>query len=161
MNFCDPDWGNSFLYMTLKSQQKEKKIGISLVVQWLTTCLPMQETQVWSLVWGDSTCQGATKPVCHNCWACALESRNYWAPVPRAHAPQQESHCNEKPTQHTERAPLTATRDSLCKEQHPAQPKSFWKDKFNSMKSKTVCAKDTTQKVKRQPKDGRKHLQTI
>ena len=78
-------------YMTLKSQQKKKKIGISLVVQWLTTCLPMQETQVWSLVWGDSTCQGATQPVCRNYWACALiEPGNYWARVPRAHAPQQE-----------------------------------------------------------------------
>ena len=38
------------------------------------------------------TCHGATKPVCHNYWACALEPmrHNYWARVPRAHTPQQE-----------------------------------------------------------------------
>jgi len=43
--------------------------GTSLVVQWLGVCLPMQGTQVQSLVWEDSTYHGATKPVCHNCWA--------------------------------------------------------------------------------------------
>ena len=42
----------------------------------------------------------ATKPVCHNYWACTLEpaSHYYWSPrttttetrEPRAHAPQQE-----------------------------------------------------------------------
>ena len=43
----------------------------------------------------DPTCQAATKPVHHNCWACALEpgSFNYWvlrSAYPRAPAPQQE-----------------------------------------------------------------------
>ena len=33
-----------------------------LVVQWLRICLPMQGTCVQSLVWEDSTCQGAAKP---------------------------------------------------------------------------------------------------
>ena len=53
----------------------------SLVAQWLRICLPMQGTQVWSLVQEDATCRGATKPVRHNYWACALEpaSHNYWA----------------------------------------------------------------------------------
>ena len=32
----------------------------------------MQETWVWSLIWEDPTCQGATEPVIHNHWACAL-----------------------------------------------------------------------------------------
>ena len=36
-------------------------------------CLPMQGTQVRSLVWEESTCRGATKPVCHNSWATTLE----------------------------------------------------------------------------------------
>ena len=40
--------------------------GTSLVVQWLRTRLPMQGTQVRALVWRDSTCCGATKPVRHN-----------------------------------------------------------------------------------------------
>ena len=45
----------------------------------------MQGTQVQSLVQEDPTCHGATKPVCHNYWAWALEptSRNY-----QAHTPQ-------------------------------------------------------------------------
>ena len=63
-----------------------------------------------TLVHEDPTCRGATKPVCHNYWACTLEpmSHNYWSPrvtttearVPRAHAPQQE-----KPSQWEARAP--------------------------------------------------------
>ena len=53
-----------------------------------------------ALVWEDPMCCGATKPVCHNYWACALEpaSHNYWdlrattteVRTPRARAPQQE-----------------------------------------------------------------------
>ena len=39
-----------------------------LVVQWLRICLPMQRTWVGSLVWEDSTCNGATKPM-HNNWS--------------------------------------------------------------------------------------------
>ena len=43
----------------------------SLVAQWLRICLLMQETRVRALVWEDPTCRGATRPVSHNCWACA------------------------------------------------------------------------------------------
>ena len=41
----------------------------------------MQGTRVRALVWEDPTCRGATKPVRHNYWACALEpmNHNYWA----------------------------------------------------------------------------------
>ncbi|KAJ8793328.1 hypothetical protein J1605_000323 [Eschrichtius robustus] len=51
----------------------------SLVVQWLRIRLPMQGTQVRSLVREDPTYHGATKPVRHNYRACALEpaSHNY------------------------------------------------------------------------------------
>ena len=55
----------------------------------------------WPRTWEDPTCRGATKPVHHNCWACALEPRScsYWAYVlwllkpecPRACAPQEKS----------------------------------------------------------------------
>ena len=38
----------------------------SLVVQWLRIHLPVQGTQEPSLVWEDSTRQGATKPMNHN-----------------------------------------------------------------------------------------------
>ena len=41
-------------------------VGVSLVVQWLRICLPMQGTQVRALVREDPTCCGATKPVRHN-----------------------------------------------------------------------------------------------
>ena len=53
----------------------------SLVVQWIGICLTVQETQAQSLVWEDSTCCGATKPVYHNHRASALEpaSHNYGA----------------------------------------------------------------------------------
>ena len=59
----------------------------------------MQETWVRSLVWEDPTCHGATKLVCHNSWACALEPGaattesmccNHWDHVPRCCALQQE-----------------------------------------------------------------------
>ena len=41
----------------------------SLVAQWIRILLPTQGTQVQSLVWEDSTCQGATKPLHHKYWA--------------------------------------------------------------------------------------------
>ena len=42
-----------------------------------------------SLVWEDSTCQGATKPVSHNYWARTLEPEhcNYWARAPQGLKP--------------------------------------------------------------------------
>ena len=72
----------------------------------------MQETQVWALVREDPTRRGATKPVCHNYWACALEpaSHNYWAHVPQPLKParlepmlrNKRSHHSEKPAHHNE-----------------------------------------------------------
>ena len=71
----------------------KSSLGASLVAQWLRIHLPMQGTQVWTVVREDPTCHGATKPMRHNYWACALEpiSHNYWAHVPRVHALQQEN----------------------------------------------------------------------
>ena len=79
----------------------------------------MQGMQVRALVREDPTCHGATKPVRHNYWACALEpvSHNYWArerQLLRPHATTTEaqhletvlrnkrSHHNEKPAHHKE-----------------------------------------------------------
>ena len=62
-------------------------IGTSLVVQWLRIRLPVQGTRVQAPVHEDPTCHGATKPVHHNYWACALE--------PVLH--NKRSYCNEKP----------------------------------------------------------------
>ena len=67
---------------------KHTHFRTSPVAQWLRTCLPMQGTRVRALVREDSTCRGATKPVRHSYWACALEPtatttepmcRNYWS----------------------------------------------------------------------------------
>ena len=44
----------------------QKNGGTSLVVQWLRIRLPMQGTQVLSLIQEDSTCLEATKPVRHS-----------------------------------------------------------------------------------------------
>ena len=46
--------------------EKTASGAASLVAQWLRICLPMQGTQVRALVWEDTTCRGATKPVSHN-----------------------------------------------------------------------------------------------
>ena len=59
----------------------------SLEVQWIRIRLPMQGTWVQSLVWEDSTCLGAMKPVNHNYWTCALEPGSL----------NERSHRNEKP----------------------------------------------------------------
>ena len=45
---------------------KELKYWASLVAQWLRICLPMQGSRVRALVWEDTTCCGATRPVSHN-----------------------------------------------------------------------------------------------
>ena len=52
---------------------KKALCGTSLVVQWLRIHLPTQGTQVWSLVWEDYTCQGATKPVSTTSGPCPRE----------------------------------------------------------------------------------------
>ena len=67
-----------------------KAIRVSLVAQWLRIHLPMQGTRVRALVQEDPTYRRATKPVCHNCWACALEpmSYNYWAHEPQLLSPR-------------------------------------------------------------------------
>ena len=71
----------------------------------------MQGTQVRALVQEDPTCRGATKPVRHNYWACALKtaSHNSWALMPQLLKTaglepvlHKRSHCSEKPTQHNE-----------------------------------------------------------
>ena len=66
-----------------------RKLGTSLVVERLRTRLLMQGTRVRALVREDPTCHRATKLVCHNYWACALEpvSHNYWAHMPQLQKP--------------------------------------------------------------------------
>ena len=77
----------------------------------------MQGTRVWALVWEDPTCYGATKPVRHSYWACALEptSHSYWAREPQllspratateAHVPRARVPQQKKPPQWEAHAP--------------------------------------------------------
>ena len=83
-------------------------MGTTLVMQWLRICLLMR---IWALVQEDPTRRGATKPMRHNYWTCALEpaSHNYWACVPRARALQQE-----KPLQWEARAPQQRVAPARC-----------------------------------------------
>ena len=71
-------------------------------------------TRVRALVWEDPTCHGATKPVGHNYWACALEpaSHNYRACVPQLLKPV----CLE-PVLCNKRSQCTTMKSSLCSPQ--------------------------------------------
>ena len=92
------------------------------MTQWLRVRLPMQGTQVRALVWEDPTFHGATKPVCHNYWACTLEpaSHNYWALTPQLLKPaclepmlcNKRSHRTEKPAYHNEDPMQPKKKDS-------------------------------------------------
>ena len=123
--------------------------GISLVVQWLRICLPMQGTRVRDLVREDLTGHGATKPVRHNYWACALEpvSHNYWAHMPQLLKPaclqpmlhNKRSHRNEKP-------PLAATRESshtATKTQRSQKKRGSKRDNHREWEDSKRCPKMT------------------
>ena len=100
-----PPFNHTRVYVNevTKKAPKMGDAGASLVVQWLRIRLPMQGTRVRVLVQEDPSCCGATKPVRHNYWACALE--------PVLH--NKRSHRNEKPAHHNEeQPPLAATRES-------------------------------------------------
>ena len=62
------------------------KTGAKFGLPWLPSgkefCLTVKGTQVQPLIQDDSTCHGATKPVHHNHWACALEPMGHssWRP---------------------------------------------------------------------------------
>ena len=87
----------------------------SLVAQWLKkkkkkkAPLPMQATWVQSLIREDPhfSCRGATKPMHHNYWTCALEPRrhDYWSP----HAPW--SPCSATREATAMRSPCTTTTE--------------------------------------------------
>ena len=121
-------WKQTDKKPTVNSKDKSNQTGTSLLVQWLRIWLPMQGTWVRSLVWEDPTCHGATKPMCHNHWACPLEpvSHNYWTCSPQLLKPtcletvfcNKRSHCNKKPVHHNKEYPsLAATRQSPSKTQ--------------------------------------------
>ena len=83
-----------------EGEQKQIRVRTSLVLQWLRIHLPMLGKRVQFLVWEDSTCHRATKPMSHNYWACLLQHKkpSLWeACAPQLesgpHTPQQEKAC--------------------------------------------------------------------
>ena len=80
-----------------------KYLQASLVAQGIRILLPMQETQLRSLIQEDAACCGATKPVCPN--FCALWQGDTMTGTstldPVLHG--KRSHCNEKPMNHSQR----------------------------------------------------------
>ena len=88
----------------------------------------MQGTRIQALVREDPTCRGATKPMHHNYWACALEPtrHNYGARVPqvlKAARLEPMLHNKEKPLQweaHAPQrsvAPLSPQLEKACAQQ--------------------------------------------
>ena len=86
----------------------------------------MQGTSVRSLVWEDATCHGATKPVSHKYWACALRAQEpqlLSAPAATTEAHVTGAHtAQEKPLQweaHTQqRAAPHSPLEKACVQQH-------------------------------------------
>ena len=107
-----------------KSLLLKEKVWASLVAQWLRIHLPMQATQVQALVLEDPTCHGATKPMRHNYWACALEtvSHNYWARALQLLKPT----CL-KPVLCNMRSQHTTTKSSPCSPQLEKSPHTAMK----------------------------------
>ena len=89
MNHSTPGLPITFIKTDCSAGYKSSLKRIPGLSWWLSgkesACQSMQETRVWSLIWEDPTCQRATKPMCHNYWACALEpgSCTDWAHVPQ------------------------------------------------------------------------------
>ena len=104
---------------------KNKPGRSSLVAQWIRIHLPMQGTQLRSLVREDSTCCGTSKPVCHNCWVPMLQllKPTYLEPVVHSKG----SHCNQNLTHHNAEQPLLSSIRESCmkatKTERLAQPK--------------------------------------
>ena len=61
-------------FLLLKHMILKIGTGTSLVFQWLRIHLPMQGTQVQSLIQKDPTCLGATKPVHRDYWHVRAKS---------------------------------------------------------------------------------------
>ena len=92
---------SQFALQTLTLPSLKNKPGTSsLVVQWIRIHLPMQGTQVRSLVREHSTCCGTSNPVCQNYWVPILQLLKPACLEPMLH--NRGNHHNEKLTHHYE-----------------------------------------------------------
>ena len=96
------------------------------MVQWLRICLPMQGTQIQSLVCKDSTRCGWTKPLHHNYWARVPATEptrpTAWAPQDKhpqweAHTPHLESslHSSQLEKVHLQQQRLNVAKNTFLK----------------------------------------------
>ena len=132
-SMVDLQYHNSFRYTTqwfnifIDYTPFKVITGTSLVAQWLGIHLTVQGTQVRALVLEDPTCHGATGPMCHSCWACALEpaSHNYgsmraWRPC----SATGEAAAVRGPCTKRRVAPTCCTWGGpACSSEDPTQPK--------------------------------------
>ena len=123
-----------FMDFNIKTQKRT-----SLVVQWLGICLPLQRTLVQSLVQEDSTCREATKPMCQDYWACALELMLH----------NKRSHCKKKSTHRNESSlPCCNYRKSASSNEDPALPKLKLKKKGKAAKESWASWNVNNKKLK-------------
>ena len=114
----------------------------SLVAQWLRICLPIQGTRVRALVWEDPTYHRASKPVCHNYWAYAVEpkSHNYWGRELKLLKPT----CLE-PMLYNKRSPYWLQLEKACMQQwRPDAAKNKKCILKNTLKNKNWLKKKKT-----------------
>ena len=71
-----------YIYIYVEREREDFPVGS----QWTRIHVPMQETQVWSLVQEDSTCCGATNLVHPNHWVCEPHYRSLPTLEPHATA---------------------------------------------------------------------------
>ena len=113
----------------------------SLAVQWIRICLPMQETQVWSLIREDPTYCRGTNRIHHSYSACTLDpgttagepmgpgsgSCNRCSPSLKPVLCNKGSHHSERPARCSgEWCPLSTARESssrVAKTQHSQKKK--------------------------------------
>ena len=84
--------------------------------QWLGIHLPMQGTQVQSLVWEDSTRPEAIKPTRHSYCACTLEPTlcNREAATMSLHTDREDSPCSQQLEEACAQQPRLSAAQSAC-----------------------------------------------
>ena len=123
-----------FMDFNIKKQKRP-----SLVVQWLGICLPLQPTLVRSLVREDSTCREATKPMCQDYRAWALELVLH----------TKRRHCQKKSTHGNESSLLCCHyRKSASSNEDPALPKLKLKKKRKAAKESWASWNVNNKKLK-------------
>ena len=119
-------------------------IWTSLVVRWIRIRLPTQRTQVLSLVWEDSMCHRAAKPLSHDYGAHGPQIRSPRTSISRVHTPrvcasQQERPPGGQPWASPQRAaPIHCNQGSPVRgREDPAQPKSKTVSEICSLDTET------------------------